>query len=97
VRVARSAHLDRERRQEQTIITCRAWSSAVWEGRVAQGMVRHGSEHLEATSWCPLTAWPRTSIEALSIGELPFDSRPSNARARRCNQTSWMINSQFHL
>ena len=50
-------------------------------------MVRHGSEHLEATSWCPLTTWPRTSIEALSIGELPFDSRPSNARARRCNQT----------
>jgi len=45
----------------------------------------------------PSDHWSRASIGALRIGELPFDSRPSNARARRCNQTSWMINSQFHL
>ena len=35
----------------------------------------------------PSDHWSRASIGALRIGELPFDSRPSNARARRCNQT----------
>ena len=73
--------------QEQPIVTCRAWSSAAWEGGRRFGMVQHGSGHLEATIWCPLTIGRVRRLGRSAPAGGAFDSRASNARARRCNQT----------
>ena len=73
--------------EEQPIVTCRAWSSAAWEGGRRFGKVRPGSGHLEATIWCPLTIGRVRRLGRSASAGGAFDSRASNARARRCNQT----------